>query len=104
MTFWTANYAPPGSPIRTATPSNWFSGGPEPGALRSKNAFDVGVVKIGADVEQGASVLPRDLVGEAVAEIQRRAMNALAPLGVGERHAPGRRGSHRDRLDADPVD
>ncbi len=47
--------------------------------MRSKSAFNVCLGEVVSDVEQPAPVLLRHLIGEAVAEIQRRGMNALAP-------------------------
>jgi hypothetical protein len=51
----------------------------------SKNAFDIGLAEILPHIEQAASVLLRDFVGEAVAEIEGCRMDALAPSRIGLR-------------------
>jgi hypothetical protein len=47
--------------------------------------------KMGADVEQAAVVLRRDLVGEAVAEVQGGRVHVLAPAPKGLGDPAGRR-------------
>ena len=57
----------------------------------SKDAFDIGVRELIADVEEAAGRVLRHGVGEAVSEIQTRRVHASSPLFVGFPN-PTRRG------------
>src|SRR5262245_10797376 len=59
-----------------------------------ENALNISLCKIPAHIEQPAPVLLRNLVGEAISEIERGGVKALAPASVGPRYAPRRGGRH----------
>ena len=70
------------------------------GRPASKHGLDIRPGEIDADIEQGALGSVGELVGEAVAEIERGGVKAPAPLGIGVRHAARRRRVEGDDFEA----
>ena len=73
-------------------------------SARSGNAFDVGFRKIIAYMQQGAGVLLRGLLGEAISEIQGGRVRALSPPLISLGGAPRRGRRDRRHVKAEAVD
>src|SRR5436305_11164187 len=72
--------------------------------LVSKNAFDIGLREVVADVEEATGMFFRQCIGEAVAEVQGGWVHASAPARINLADPP--RCSRRDGNDlaTEPID